>query len=292
MAEELLLAPAKVNLFLHILGRRADGYHLLDSLMVPVSLYDELRLRVNPSPTSSISLACDAPALPCGPTNLAYRAAALFLETTRLTAAVDISLAKRIPMGGGLGGGSSDAAAVLLGLNRLLGAPLNPGELATLAGRLGADVTFFAYGRPARVGGIGEQVVPVDLPAVLSLVLCTDGFALSTQQVYARVDLASLTSHEPVTNISELVDGRRLSSKWFTNDLEKAAAEVHPEVLSLKSKLVEQGALGALMTGSGSAVFGVWPDPQLARDAATRLRQQGVWAESVVTVNRSPAVRE
>jgi 4-diphosphocytidyl-2-C-methyl-D-erythritol kinase len=290
IVEEIVRAPAKVNLYLHILGRRADGYHLLDSLMVPVSLYDELRVRVSASETTStIAVGSNSAALPCGPTNLAHRAAALFLETTRRTAAVDISLTKRIPIGSGLGGGSSDAAAVLLALNRLLGCPFNPAELASLAGQLGADVTFFAYGRPARVGGIGEHVVPVDLPT-LPLVICTDGYALSTRQVYSRVDLASLTSHEPVTNISELVGGRRPISKWLTNDLETAAAGVHPEVLSLKAKLVEQGALGALMTGSGSAVFGVWPDPQLARDAATRLRQQGLWAESVVTVNRSPAV--
>src|SRR5262249_17984840 len=156
----------------------------------------------------------------------------------------------------------SDAAAVLLTLNRLLGSPLPTSNLAALAGELGADVPFFVYGQPARVGGIGEQVAGIDVPMTLPLVICSDGYPLSTNHVYSPFDLASLTRREPVTNISALVSGGRAISELLVNDLETPAAAVHPEVLSLKAKLVEQGALGALMSGSGSAVFGVWSGPR------------------------------
>jgi 4-diphosphocytidyl-2-C-methyl-D-erythritol kinase len=278
---------------LRIHGRRADGYHLLDSLMVPISLYDELQVSVSPRPKSAqnhaITVTSDSAAAPGGPANLAHRAAALFLAGVGSAPAVDIRLSKRIPVGSGLGGGSSDAAAVLLALNRLLGCPLPTADLARVAARVGADVTFFVYGRPARVGGVGEQITPLEAWEPLSLVVCSDGYPLSTKLVYSRVDL-SLTTEPPPSNIRDLISGRRPIPELLVNDLEAAAVQIHPEVLSLKARLMEQGALGALMTGSGAAVFGVWPDAQTAENAAMRLRERGLWAESVRTLEVSPAV--
>jgi len=292
---EWVLAPAKVNLYLRILGRRPDGYHLLDSLMVPVSLHDELRIRVDrqgrsrPDGGCGVAVTSDYDAAPGGPSNLAHRAATLFLAQVDHRATVEVHIRKRIPVGSGLGGGSSDAAAVLVALNRLFGRPLGIDELAAVGSQIGADVTFFVHGRPARVGGVGEQVSPFHLPAALSLVLCWDRYALSTKLVYSRVDL-SLTSRSPASNIQPSVSAPTWDSGWLVNDLEPAAAQIHPEVLSLKARLLKQGARGALMTGSGAAVFGVWPDYESACSAATQLRQHGLWAEAVQTLAASPGV--
>src|SRR5262249_12820337 len=155
---------------------------------------------------------------------------------------------------------------------------------------LGADVPFFVYGRPARVAGIGEQVTPFELSAPLSLVVCSDGSVLQTKTVYSVVD-DSLTTRREATSIEPLVNGRRSISEILVNDLEAAAMKIHPEVQSLKARLMDQGAQGALMTGSGSAVFGVWPSDGGARRAAANLRRQGLWAVAVRTLDTSPAVR-
>lgn len=293
LLETQILAPAKVNLFLRVLGRRADGYHFLDSLIAPISLYDEISIRLappaQPSMTQSeIAVTSDSAAAPGGDANLAYRAAALLLERADYRTAVDIHIRKRIPVGSGLGGGSSDAAAVLLVLNRLLGSPLPIQELAAVGTQIGADVAFFLCGGPARIGGIGERVTRLTFGTSLSLVIGWDRCNLSTKQVYARA-ARSLTSPLLPSNIASFVSGRAPISEILVNDLEAAAAQLHPEVMSLKAKLVEQGALGALMTGSGAAVFGVWPDLPAARRAAERLRAQGLWAEAVHTLDASPA---
>ena len=294
--QQLVQTPAKVNLCLRLRGKRADGYHLIDSLMVPISLYDELVLGIRPqqqeSLRPSVSVEADSPQVPSGPDNLAHRAAAAFVKIASQPIAVDIQIHKGIPAGSGLGGGSSDAAAVLLTLNRLLGYPLQPTQLADIGARIGADVPFFLCGRPARVSGVGEQIVPISLGVNLNLVVCSDGHMLSTAQVYSHVRLAShsLTSDPPVSNITDFVEGRRPFTDLLVNDLEQAAAQIHPEVLSLKARVMEEGAQAALMTGSGSAVFGVWPDPQSAAQAAARLRGWGLWAEAVQTLELSPAL--
>jgi 4-diphosphocytidyl-2-C-methyl-D-erythritol kinase len=213
------------------------------------------------------------------------------LTHARRTAAVDIYISKHIPVGGGLGGGSSDAAAVLLALNRLLGRPFDTAELARLGSQLGADVPFFVHGSPAHVRGIGEQVSPVTLPALPPLVICWDHYPLATTLVYARVVL-SLTSSAVVSNITSFVSGGKPTPGLLMNDLEGPAAQIHPEVLALKSRLIEEGAIGALMTGSGAAVFGMWPDAESASGAAMRLRQSGLWAQSVEALAASPAATE
>jgi len=289
-----ILAPAKINFCLRILGRRTDGYHLLDSVMLPIDLHDELTLRITPvagpAAGSSIVVTSDSTAAPGGPDNLAHKAAKLLLHVADQSLDIHIHLAKRIPVGSGLGGGSSDAAAVLLALNHYLGTPFSTTQLAALATRIGADVAFFVHGRPARVAGIGERITPLEAWPTLPLVVCSDGYALSTKEVYSKVQL-SLTTPPPESNITPLVIGREPVSDALVNDLEAAAAQIHPEVLSLKAKLLVQGARGALMTGSGSAVFGVFVDAQQAQHAAAALRGQGLWAVATRTLELSPAVK-
>jgi len=293
---ESVRAPAKVNLCLRICGQRTDGYHLIHSVMAPISLYDELEIAVDDACHTTarqpISLRSDSNDIPSGPGNLAYRAAAAFMSAASRRILIDIHLRKRIPIGSGLGGGSSDAAAVLLALNRVTGHLLQPNELADIGAEIGADVPFFIFGRPARVEGIGDQVTPTNLGPALNLVVCSDGHVLSTAAVYSRLrePTLSLTREPPVSNITAFVEGRRPFTDLLVNDLEEAAALIHPEVLSVKARVMGEGAQAALMSGSGSAVFGVWADRQGAVAAAMRLREQGLWAEAVQTLERSPAV--
>ncbi|HVO28269.1 MAG TPA: 4-(cytidine 5'-diphospho)-2-C-methyl-D-erythritol kinase [Candidatus Margulisiibacteriota bacterium] len=294
--DELVQAPAKLNLYLRVCGRRDDGYHLIDSLMVPVSLYDELRIAVRSvaqaTSPSVITLWTDCTYLPTGADNLAYRAAAEFTTVTRQSMTVDIRIYKHIPLGSGLGGGSSDAAAVLLTLNRWLGNRLSTRQLADAGARIGADVPFFVYGRPARVGGVGEQIKPTTLGRCLDLVICSDGHPLSTALVYSQMRAMplSLTRDGAVSNIAAFVEGRKPLTDLLVNDLEEAAVQIHPELRSLKAKVMEAGAQAALMSGSGSAVFGVWDDAQSAAAGAARLQRLGLWAKPVQTLELSPAL--
>jgi len=288
-----IYAPAKVNLFLRVLDRRPDGYHLLDSVLLPISLYDEVSIRSERRDSMShlppVTVVTDSAQAPGGPANLAHRAATLLLGGAKQSVTVQIDIRKRIPVGSGMGGGSSDAAAVLWSLNRLLGSPVSPEALLALAGKIGSDIPFFLIGQPARVAGTGDIVRPLSVPHSLSLVVCSDGVSLSTREVYARVDL-SLTTRRPVTNIADFIGGLKPLSELLVNDLEAAATQIHPGVLSLKAALAECGALGTLMTGSGSAVFGIWPDPESAANAAKVLRDRGLWAQSVQTLDRSPVI--
>ncbi len=290
-----VLAPAKVNLCLRVVGQRADGYHLLDSLMVPVDLYDELVVSVRPDSSVRVQLVCQSPGVPADRSNLTWRAAELFLQRSGLSAAVEIHLSKQIPVGSGLGGGSSDAAAILTSLNRLLGTRRDAAELACWGLELGADVPFFVHGRPARVEGIGEIVTPLPGWERIALVIAFPGVGFSTRMVYQQFDLrrarrgVSLTNQALASSIPAFAGSGRPLRELLVNDLEAVAAEGHPELLSLKKLLAQLGAEGMLMTGSGSAVFGVWPSRPAAEEAAVALRGRGTWAVAAETLELSPA---
>lgn len=280
-----LRAPAKINICLFLLGRRNDGYHLLESLVAPISLFDQVDLRVDlgrKHDSLDIVVDSDCPDAPGGSSNLAYRAARAFGEATGLGGCVEIALRKGIPVGSGLGGGSSDAAAVLVALNSAAGRVLNKEELVALASKLGADVPLFVHGTPSLIQGVGEKVDEVALPYDLDLVVCSDRAVLATREVFARVDL-SLTTGSHLTKITRFIDGQAPISEILHNDLEPAASMLHPNIKSTRERLLESGATGALMTGSGSAVFGICPDQQSASTIAQRMRDAGLWAEAVRT---------
>ena len=281
-----LPAPAKVNLGLRVQGRRADGYHLLESVFVPLDLQDELSVAIEPAASASVSLAveiaADAPAglaaeVPTGATNLAYRAAEAFLEAAGLTARVAIELVKRTPAGGGLGGGSSDAGAVLRALSELAPGALAGQMLFDLALGLGADVPFFLDPRPALVGGIGDLIEPLERLPPLCLVLANPGTALSTAEVFAASDAlgAALTPSPPGSTLRALsalvasdpadVAARAAAlGALLENDLEAAAARLCPPVRRLQEQLRQAGAMATGMSGSGATVFGVFADSQSA----------------------------
>ncbi len=263
-----LLAPAKINLFLLIQGQRPDGYHLIFTLFQKVSLWDEIVLSIAHR-ERGIYLECPNSNLSSGPDNLAYRAAALFLRETGLDLQVKIVLKKAIPVGGGLGGGSSDAASVLRGLNELAGLPLGPSDLHLLASSLGADVPFFLLEAPAAIG----RDIGTDLEVISTAhrwyVLVYPGFPISTRWVYSQY---VLTSQDRDTTFGT----NRTETVMWQNDLEGLVMARYPEIAQIKAGLVSYGAEAALMSGSGSTVFGAFLSKPDALMAVSGLEANGL----------------
>lgn len=286
MRTRTLFAPAKLNLSLRLRGLRADGYHLIDSVVVPIAVFDRLEVSIDAT-ADGTKVTSDSSDAPSGECNLISRAAEAMRRCTGRSFGLTVLLRKQIPVGSGMGGGSSDAAETLKFLNLALGSPYDRSQLAAIGSTIGADVPFFVYGQPAIVRGVGERVQPVGMDLNVDLVVCSPGVHVSTAEVYALTDrLApnqarlSLTIDCPERNIANFVAGQRPLAESLTNDLEEAAAQVCPEVRLLKSELLRLGAQGASMTGSGSAVFGVCSDAVSAERIAAALREKGLWARS------------
>jgi len=257
-------APAKLNLFLQILGRRPDGYHDLVSLMVPVSLADELEIDLLYTP--DIRLEGDLLGLP-PEENLVFKAAMTLRETSGTRRGASIRITKRIPTGGGLGGGSSDAAAVLKALNTLWGLHLPLRELILIGRRLGADVPFFLHGRAGIVRGTGERFEPLPpgLPLPEYLVIFQPAFPCPTREVYEawdRSNAGTSPGNEDPRLGACLKGGGALPIR---NDLEKAARSLYPELATVRQVIEKSGAASVLLSGSGSCFWASYPDPK-ARD--------------------------
>ena len=256
--------PAKVNLYLRVVGRRPDGYHELVTVMQPLTLADTLTVTLA---GKGISLRCDRPDLPQGEENLVWRAARQFQEETGLAPGVSLRLSKRIPVAAGLGGGSSDAAGTLLALNELAGKPLPPDHLHRLAGCLGADVPFFLAREPAVGRGTGTQLSPVTLLPYWYL-LVNPGVPLSTRWVYENLDIAGLAG-PPAT---EAWDPEHPET-WVRNDLGIVALKRFPELAELLAGLSDGGAWCQGISGSGPTLFGLFPTREAAHQAGLRLRR-------------------
>ena len=236
-------APAKINLYLHILGRREDGFHELETLMAPITLGDTLEIDLIPE---GVEFTCSDPALADAQDNLATRAARLFLDEFKPYSGVQIHLEKRVPVGAGLGGGSSDAAAVLLALRQLTQLDCSDDKLAELAARLGSDVPFFIYRRPAICRGRGEIIEPISLRETFRGLLVHPGFGVSTPWAY-KTYAASPRPGET---------GRTFGDLTLRNDLEPPAFGKYPWLPTVKAWFRKQGEVrDALMSGSGSSVF-------------------------------------
>lgn len=285
-----LRAGCKVNLGLRVLGRRPDGYHELDSVFWPLAFpCDELLLR--PRPGAGISVTCDAPGVDPD-RNTLTRAHAAFAALAGEAPGLEVTLRKRIPTGAGLGGGSSDAASLLLWLNSVRAHPLPPEALARAALAVGADVPFFLCGCPSRVTGIGEMVEPLAGPwPPLFLVLVFPGIHVATAEAFARLDELrasaapgggqnDLTKSPGAANGNRLIGAARLD---LQNDLEAAVFPRHPQLAELKAEFGRLGALAAGMTGSGSSVFGLFAAKAGAGAAAARLRGHypRVWCQAL-----------
>lgn len=282
-----LSAAAKVNLTLEVLGRRGDGYHEIVTVLQSVDLADRLVLEDAPG----LELRTDAPSLPVDARNLALRAAQALREAAGVDRGVRIRLDKRIPVAAGLGGGSADAAAVLLGLNRLwrLRWPLD--RLSGVAVGLGMDVPFFLRGGSALATGRGEKLERVSSPS-LALVLVNPRVGSSTAEVYGRVTPAMYTDGARARDLVEALRSRRTVrvAESLYNGLEAAAATGHPEIGRMQAALRAAGALGVAMSGSGPTVFGVARSFEHARQMRARV-VRGSWACWAVRTTRGPAVR-
>jgi len=272
--------PAKINLGLHIHGKREDGFHELETIFQMVSLYDDVELELL---SSGIKLECDTPGVPTDDTNLVCKAALLLRQSYQVEGkGVSIRLKKKIPFGAGLGGGSGNAAGVLMGLNRLWDLNIEREKLLTLAAELGSDVPFFLTSPCALGMGRGEQLEALEHCAKFQVLLVFPGFPVATSWVYQNLKL-KLTKRE--NNISilrknlSLSDITSLGSRLY-NDLEPVVIQRFPEVQVVKDELEAWGALGVLLSGSGSTVFGIFDDPEKARVACAGLN--GTWERVIV----------
>jgi 4-diphosphocytidyl-2-C-methyl-D-erythritol kinase len=272
-------APAKINFGLRITGKRADGYHRLDTILIPVSLYDEIEIKklatekTEKKSRALITLSCDQPSIPLDEKNLAYRAAREILDRCRIAARLHIDIRKQIPVGAGLGGGSTDAAATLVGLNKLLRLGLSDRQLEKIGVRLGADVPFFIRGKPARARGIGDRLTLLkDFPRRWLIILYPK-FAVSTGWVYRNYAF-KLTKPMPNTSIEARLGNTNGINELLVNDLEAVTIARFPQIDSLKRGLIRTGALAALMSGSGSSVFGIFSSHQKAIRAFDQLQRE------------------
>jgi 4-diphosphocytidyl-2-C-methyl-D-erythritol kinase len=292
-----LAAPAcaKINFGLALVGRRPDGYHELQSVFVPLDLADDLQLELAPSAGAEVTLAVESEAgfpggaIPTDDRNLAVRAGRAFLERSGLAFSLAIRLSKRIPVAAGLGGGSSDAGAVLRALDEAFPEAIDPGTLAGIALELGADVPFFLDPRPAWVGGIGERIEALPVWPEFALVLLNPGIPLSTAEVFRATDVLQPALTPPgaaptlrsLREIAGIVASNRPDAlaSLLSNDLLPAAVRLCPPVARLQERLRHAGASMVGMSGSGPTVFGVFGNADEAHEAVERMQTVApIWA--------------
>lgn len=265
----LFKAPAKINIFLRVLRKRVDNYHDIASLMQKITIYDELNFSLRPQ---GIILNCPDSDLPNTADNLVFRAARAIFDYANYTSGIEITLNKKIPQAAGLGGGSSDAATTLMAINEICSLTFNKNLLMKIGAKLGADVPFFIFSNAALAYGIGDKLT--DLPNLpkLNLVLINPGFALSTKVVYKNLNLR-LTSKKINYSIPPILTLKNLLSELH-NDLESVSIKMHPELQNLKQLLLDHGAQGALMSGSGPTLFGIFSDENSARKALDSIKNE------------------
>lgn len=274
-----LKSYAKINLTLQILGIRDDGFHEIDSIMQNISLFDELSIKQFEG-TNEITIICDHPKIPAGEKNLAYKAAKAFLDRTGTKTGLEISIKKNIPIAAGLAGGSSNAAAVLIGLNEMLNAKFNRSQLGILAADIGSDVPFFIYGGTCRARGRGEIIEKMKDMEKNFFILSAPDFEISTAWIYEKFDRWWIKKKK-LAGMHQIQTGINLF-----NDLEEVVIENFPEIGELKKKLVNLGCLQAVMSGSGPSVFGMTQDKKSGEKILTQIKNEYPRSYLVETVNR------
>lgn len=278
MTESLLLkAPAKVNFRLDVLKKRPDGYHDLRMLMQRIDLCDEIELSLRQEP--GISLSCDHACIPQDNRNIVWKAAEKILGRCGRDVGISIKLKKNIPVAAGLGGGSSDAASTLMGLNELLGTGLTAAQLMTIGLGLGADVPFFIFKKPAVAEGVGEILSPLEQIPKLWLILVNPGIHVATSWAYRNLNL---TSEKVAAKIPFLYESAADVASILSNDLEAVTLNKYPVIRKIKEELTAAGAAGTLMSGSGSTVFALFDEESAARRAFGSLSLDDRWFKTVV----------
>ena len=284
-------ANAKINLFLDVTARRPDGYHELHSCMQTVGLSDTIAAEILPPKEGrSIRLQCSDASLSCDEKNLAYRAAALFMDATDTAYDLRLHIEKRIPVSAGLGGGSADAAAVLRLLNKNLPKPLSTEELCSIGVKLGADVPFFITGGTCRCEGVGEILTPVKTYPDYTVLIAKDGEGVSTPEAFSRLDdtyngFVGYTPRDTESIYAALSGGDvRALAGAVHNIFEEVILPIRPKAQQLKQFMNAYGAICTLMSGSGPSVFGIFASDARAEVCAAALRQKGIFAAACRTV--------
>ena len=286
-------ASGKINLYLDVLSDGASGFHKIQSIMQSVSLCDRVTVSAVRGQDASICLSCNLPYIPCDQRNIAYKAAALFLQESNIRAEVRIRLQKRIPVAGGMAGGSTDGAAVLRALNKLFGEPLTNAQLMAAAAKLGSDIHFYLVGKTAICTGRGEIVEPIPNRAKLLLLIVPSSESVSTPWAYAELDKRfGNFAGRAVQNAARL---RALTAALAAGDMdgitnnmynifEEAILPQRPLALRAKELLLANGALGAMMSGSGPTVFGIFESTKTRHAAIEALRKEGYYPKKAETI--------
>ncbi len=270
-----ILSPAKINLRLEVLKKRSDGYHDIRTILQRVNLCDHIKISLS---KGGIDLRCEGKVIPSGPDNLAYHAAKSLKEEIPFTTGLRIEIKKRIPVQAGLGGGSSNAASVLMGLNELLNLKLEKERLIEIGRRLGADVPFFIFKDTALATGVGDRLEKIELPFRFWVVLVDSGTPISSGWAYRNL---KLTKRENYISIPKCIDKFSQILSLLSNDLEEVVISRYPEIQQIKERLMENGAEGALMSGSGSVVFGIFSEKGRAQRVFERIRANSKWAATL-----------
>ena len=283
MQELELKALGKINLGLDVTGRRENGYHDVRMVMQTVYLYDLVTLTKKDEP--GITLSCNLKFLPTDSSNLAYKAAALLMEEFHIKKGLHIHLQKRIPVAAGMAGGSANAAAVLFGVNRMFELKLSMQQLMERGVGLGADVPYCIMRGTVLAEGIGEILTPLDPCPDCTVLLAKPGIGVSTKAVYEQLDGKDEIVHPDIDAILRGIKEQDIYqvAKSMGNVLEDVTIPMHPVIQDIKDVMMEQGALNAMMSGSGPTVFGLYDDREKARSAADVLRESGLAKQVAVT---------
>lgn len=284
MREIRLKARAKINLTLDVTGKREDGYHLLETIMQTVALYDGIYMKKLEKP--EIKLKTNLPWLPTDERNLAWKAANLMRETFDIEGGVFIEIDKRIPVAAGLAGGSTDCAAVLVGMNRLFDLRLSQKELEELAGRLGSDIPYCVRRGTVLCEGVGEVLTNVEYPCPdCYVVLAKLPVSVSTVSVYKGLRWQEVQEHPDTEAMLKAMEEKDVAKmgRLLCNVLETVTIPMHPKIAKIKERLMELGAEGALMSGSGPTVFALFAEREKARKAAALVKREFALKDSVAT---------
>lgn len=272
-----LKAPAKVNYLLDVIRRRPDGYHDLRMVMQRINLCDEIAITLTDTP--GITVTCGKDGVPDGPGNIAWKAANTLLELAGGSHGAEISITKNIPVAAGLGGGSSDAASVLMGMNELLDLGLSDQRLMEIGVTLGADVPFFIFKKTALAEGIGEALTVMPEMPMAWVLLVNPGVHVSTAWVYNNL---KLTNRGELAKLPSFYGSIEDICSIFANDLESVTIPSFPVIAEIRNGMLKHGALGAMMSGSGPTVFGLYQDRETAEQARAALTRDTGWFAAAV----------
>ncbi len=266
-----LPAYAKINLFLDITGTLPNGYHSLNNIMQQIALHDDVTISFEEAPETVIEITCSDPQIPCDQRNIAYKSAELFLNKSGLNGKVKIEIEKLIPVMAGLGGSSTDGAAVLMGLNKLFGNPFSKKELEEMGASLGADVPFCIRGNCAYCKGIGEIMTDIKGIEDCSILIVKPDFSCNTALAYGRYDKNPIKARpEPESLLNAMKNGDLTKTAKELYNIFEFLNNVH-EIEKIKNALTDAGALGASLSGSGSVVYGIFSERKTALNAAEKL---------------------